>query len=157
MLSRDLDVVIERYHQALNAFLNGNPLPMGALYSQRDDVTLATPFGPPVRGWDQVAETMTRAAANYGEGEAMGFDRVSEFATADLGYTVEIERYRSKVGGDADLTPIAIRVTTIFRREENEWRVIHRHADPTVSARPAVSVVQQPLRGFLEPSGSNPN
>jgi len=143
MLPRDLDAVIEKYHQGLDVFVKGDPEPVGSLYSRRDDATLANPFGPPVRGWNQVAETTARAAANYREGEATGFDRVSDFATADLAYMVEIERYTSKVGGSEDRTPIALRVTTIFRREENEWRVIHRHADPTVSARPAAWVVQK--------------
>lgn len=143
MLPRDLDAVIEKYHQALDVFVKGDPEPVGILYSRRDDATLANPFGPPVRGWKQVAETTVRAAANYREGEATGFDRVSDFATADLAYMVEIERFTTKVGGSEDLTPIALRVTTIFRREENEWRVIHRHADPILSARPAASVLQR--------------
>jgi ketosteroid isomerase-like protein len=142
-MPRDLDAVIEAYHQALDVFLKGNPEPLGNLYSRRDDVTLANPFGPPVRGWDQVAQTMARAAAIYREGKATGFDRVSDFATADLAYMVEIERYTSKVGGADDLTPLAVRVTTIFRREADGWRVVHRHADPIVSPRPAASVVQQ--------------
>jgi ketosteroid isomerase-like protein len=142
-MPRELDAVIEEYHQALDVFLKGDPEPLGNLYSRHDDITLANPFGPPVRGWDQVAETMARAAANYKEGQATGFDRISDFATADLAYMVEIEPYTSKVGGADDLTPIAVRVTTIFRREPDGWRVIHRHADPTVSARPAASVVQK--------------
>jgi hypothetical protein len=35
------------------------------VYSHREDVSLANPFGPPVRGWEQAAATMERAASNY--------------------------------------------------------------------------------------------
>jgi ketosteroid isomerase-like protein len=113
------------------------------LFSRRDDVTLSNPFGPTARGWDAVVTAMERAAANYREGEAIGFDRVSAYATADLAYTVEVERLRAKVGDAAELTSLALRVTTIFRREEDGWRIVHRHADPITAPRPATSVVPQ--------------
>jgi ketosteroid isomerase-like protein len=41
-----------------------------------------------------------------------------------------------------DLSPIAVRVTTIFRSEEGEWKVVHRHADPITTPQPAESVIQ---------------
>jgi hypothetical protein len=49
----DLDDVLERFKQAGNEFVKGNPLPVQELFSHREDVTLANPFGPPARGWDR--------------------------------------------------------------------------------------------------------
>ncbi|MFB9269232.1 YybH family protein [Bradyrhizobium erythrophlei] len=141
MLATDLTKFIEQDHLALDAFVKGDPEPLKSLYSRRDDVIIANPFGPPAKGWRQAAETMERAATNYREGEATGFERISEYATADLGYIIEVERFRSKVGGDDKLVPIALRVTTIFRREEEAWRIVLRHADPITSARPPASIV----------------
>jgi ketosteroid isomerase-like protein len=46
------------------------------------------------------------------------------------------------VGASEDLTPIAIRTTTVFRRENGMWKVTHRHGDPITSMRPAESVLQ---------------
>ena len=60
---------------------------------------------------------------------------------ADLGCLVEIERARAKVAGGDELVPIAIRATSIFRQEEDGWRLVHRHADPIVSTRPGESVI----------------
>ena len=62
--------------------------------------------------------------------------------TAELAYTVEIERIRTRVGGSDELTPIAIRATTVFRRENGTWRVTHSHGDAVTSMRPAESVGQ---------------
>jgi ketosteroid isomerase-like protein len=104
-------------------------------------VTLANPFGPPARGWDEVSATLDRAAANYRDGGAVGFENVSTVITSDLAYTVEMERYQARVGGAADVTPVAARVTTVFRREDGGWKVIHRHADPITTPRPADSVI----------------
>ncbi|MEI9413226.1 DUF4440 domain-containing protein, partial [Mesorhizobium sp. Ld1326N3] len=66
-----------------------------------------------------------------------------EYATADLGYIIEIERLQSKVGGADKLVPISLRATTIFRQEDGAWRIVLRHADPITSARPAASIVGQ--------------
>ena len=143
MLVGDLTKFIEQDHAALSAFVRGDPEPLKSLYSRREDVVIANPFGPPARGWEKVAETMERAATNYRDGEVVGFERISEFANETLGFIVEIERYRSKVGGAESLTPLALRVTTIFRREDSAWRVVLRHADPIISSRPAASIVAQ--------------
>jgi hypothetical protein len=58
----DVDELIEQYHRAQGEFLRGNPKPVQDLFSHRDDVTLANPFGPPARGWDEVAKTQERGA-----------------------------------------------------------------------------------------------
>jgi ketosteroid isomerase-like protein len=133
---------LEDYHRAGLEIVNGNPDVYKELYSRRDDVTLANPFGPPARGWSEVSATLDRAAENYQEGEVVGFENVSTVISSDLAYTVEIESYRAKVGGAADLAPVAVRVTTVFRNEDGAWKVTHRHADPITQPRPAESVLQ---------------
>ena len=142
-MDSDLAQFIERQHRALDAFVKGDPELLKALYSRRDDIVIANPFGPPAKGWQKAAATMEKAATNYRDGEATGFERVAEYATADLGYIMEVERYRSKVGGGDTLVPIALRVTTIVRREDGAWKIVLRHADPITSARPPASIVGQ--------------
>jgi ketosteroid isomerase-like protein len=55
---------------------------------------------------------------------------------------VEVERLRSKVGGREDLAPVELRVTTVFRREDGRWRIVHRHADPITTPQAAESVLR---------------
>jgi ketosteroid isomerase-like protein len=137
------DLPLEEYHRAGREITNGNPEVYKRLYSRRDDVTLANPFGPPVRGWGEVSATLDRAAENYRDGEVVGFENVSTGIASDLAYTVEIESYQARVGGAEEITPVAVRVTTIFRREEDTWKVVHRHADPITARRPPESVIQR--------------
>jgi ketosteroid isomerase-like protein len=77
------------------------------------------------------------AATHHRDGEATSVERVSEHVTPELACFVEVEHYRSKVGGRDDITPVSVRVTSIFRKEDGAWRLVHRHADPITSARPA--------------------
>jgi ketosteroid isomerase-like protein len=139
--SEDLDQVIEESHLALAEFAKGNPQPLKDIFSQREDVTLANPYGPAVRGWKQAAEAMERAAANYRDGDAVGFETIAKCVTGELAYIVEVERYRAKLGGSQDLLPVALRVTSIFRPEDGVWKLVHRHADPITTTRSAESVL----------------
>jgi ketosteroid isomerase-like protein len=135
------DLPLAEYHRAGVEITNGNPDVYKSLYSRREDATLANPFGPPARGWSEVSTTLDRAAANYRDGEAVGFENVSTVVGGDLAYTVEIESYRARVGGAKEVVPVAVRVTTVFRREDGVWKLLHRHADPITAQRPAESVI----------------
>jgi ketosteroid isomerase-like protein len=137
----DLNQLIERYHDALSEFMTGNPQPAVALFSRRDDITLANPFGPIARGSKQVKLAAERAAMNYRGGRAISFEPFATGATHDLAYLVEVERYEAKVGGRDDLTPFALRVTSVFSREADGWKLLHRHADPITTVQPPESVL----------------
>jgi ketosteroid isomerase-like protein len=77
---------------------------------------------------------MERAASQFRDGAIDTFERISEYTTADLAYIVEIERTRAKMGESGDVGSVSLRVTTIFRREDDGWRIAHRHADPIQTA-----------------------
>jgi ketosteroid isomerase-like protein len=47
----------------------------------------------------------------------------------DFAYLIAIERTTASVDG-SEPTSYALRSTTIFRREDGEWKIVHRHADP---------------------------
>jgi ketosteroid isomerase-like protein len=139
----DVDQLIEQFHLASDEFLKGNPEPVNKLWSRRDDVTLANPFGPPVRGWDEVAKVGDRAASQVRDGELVSVEIVEKHVTSELAYVVEIERPKAKIGGSEDITPFALRVTMIFRPEEGTWKIVHRHADPITTPQAAESVIQE--------------
>ncbi len=131
----DLVDVVEQYHRAVGAFVRGDPSAQELLFSERDDVTLANPLGPPVRGHGNVSDALRRASAQLRDGEMLSFDRVSGSSEGDLGYLHEIERSRVRVGGAPEARLSSLRVTTVFRREPGGWRILHRHADPITTPR----------------------
>ena len=139
----DVDQLIEQYQRALDEFVKGNPEPVKKLFSHREEVSLANPLGPPARGWEQVAPTIERASSNFRDGETTGFQTIAKYVTPELAYAVWVERYKVKMGGMEDFAPSALRVTIIFRPEDGEWKVVHRHADPITTPQGAESVIQQ--------------
>jgi collagenase-like PrtC family protease len=47
-----------------------------------------------------------------------------------------------KVEGREEQAEFAAQVTSVYRREEDGWNLIHRHADPRVSRQTAGSVLE---------------
>lgn len=134
----DMDVghVVTQYHSACDAFALGDPAPVKALYSQREDVLLANPFGGSSRGWDAVSQALDFASSNFHDGTPVRFEEVSRFTSADLVTLFEVEHWETKVAGRSERSPFDLRVTTTFRRENDGWKLVSRHADPLMTPHP---------------------
>ncbi len=139
----DLDQVLEQWHLAQDEFVKGNPELVKQMWSHAEDVSVANPYGPPVRGWDKVTEVVEHAASLRRDGKATGYEVVAKYVTGELAYVVQIERAESMVGDGEETTPYVLRATNIFRPEEGEWKIVHRHADPITTPQPAESVIKQ--------------
>ena len=137
----EFDPVIERYHAALLEFFRGDSQPAADLYSELEDATLANPFGGVVRGRVDVTDRMAKAAENYQDGDVVSFETFASSVLGDVAYLVEIERYRVRVAGNESPEDVALRVTTIFRREAGDWKIVHRQADTRVGPQAPESVV----------------
>jgi len=89
---------------------------------------------------------MEQGVSNYRGGDATGFENIAKYVTSELAYLVEAERLRSKVGGRSDVTPLSLRVTSVFRPEDGLWKIVYLHADPITTAQPTDSVLRRWMR-----------
>lgn len=131
---------ISASHAATDRIMRGDAGGFKDLYSRRGDITLGNPFGGFGQGWAGVVDQLERAASYFSDGRATGFEEIAKAAADELAYAVEIERVEVKVAGQQ--AEFAARVTSVYRREEDGWNLIHRHADPRVSRQTAASVLQ---------------
>jgi len=132
-----LEDFVRQCEEAWHAFVTGDPGPALVLFSRRSDVTLANPWGPAVIGWPEVSRTLEAAAARFRHGHMTGVDILTTFVSDDLACHHEIERGEAMLGGRSELEPFALRVTSVYRREDGQWRIVLRHADPIVAPRAA--------------------
>ncbi len=124
--------IIEKTHTALKEFYKGNPEPYRKLYSTQEDISLLGAQGGVSVGKKDVMEHLTTRASWFQAGENVRWESLVKFATDNLGYVIEIEHFDAKVGG-SDIVSVALRATTVYRKEKNEWKIIHRQGDPLVT------------------------
>ena len=108
---------------------SGNAAAYKAIWSQADDTTLIGGFGGGVeKGWAKVSQRIDWVASQFSNGTNT-IERLVTRASGDLGYVVQVERIRFQVPGQTKESARDYRVTMVFRREADSWRLVHRHAD----------------------------
>jgi ketosteroid isomerase-like protein len=120
--------VLARQTEAEEAFVHGDPGPRMELWSPRDPVTLFGAIGMSESGWDQISRTFRWVASRFSEVTGFRFDVESVVVSGDVAYTLGFERFNGSVAG-RPVEQVTVRVTHIYRREDGEWKIVHRHAD----------------------------
>lgn len=134
---------IEEYQAAGQAFMKGDPKPQQQVYSHCEDVTIFGGFGGYEHGWkEQVEKRFEWAAARF-KGGTTTSENLSLIVSADLACSVDLEHERVQLEGVEGTVEVDLRVTTVFRREGEQWRIVHRHADPLVKVQDAASIVRK--------------
>jgi ketosteroid isomerase-like protein len=123
-----LDETLEVFRAAANAMAQGNAEPVKAVYSHADDVTLANPFGHAVRGWVDVAAALDYVASRFSDGEVTDFKNIARYEADNLVTVLDIEHWRTRVGG-REVSDFDLRVSSTYRNEDGQWKLVHRHAD----------------------------
>ena len=127
-----LEAVMPALTEADTAFHNGDVAPRMAMWTRNDPVTV---FGAALsaRGWREIASAFEWVASRFSYCSSFEYEVIAAGASGDLAYVAGIEHTTASVGGAAP-KGYELRVTTIFRRENGDWKVVHRHADPLPSA-----------------------
>ncbi len=120
---------------AQRAFISGDATGIKRLYSHCEDVTVLGGFGGFERGWAEVGPRLDWAASHFAGGSYSQED-LSATVGNDMASLVSVERWSYADPDDLSDRLLELRVTQVFRREDGEWRLVHRHADPLIEKRP---------------------
>jgi ketosteroid isomerase-like protein len=138
-----LDDFIPRQEAADVELHNGNPEPRMELWSHDDPVTVLGAFGVAASGWEEVSETFEWVAKQFGPHEGFRLEVIAAGVSGDLAYTVGYEHSMVADEGGS-MKPKRLRVTHVYRRENGEWKIVHRHGDQLASDRLGSTQSQNP-------------
>ena len=119
---------LARQIEAEQALINGDPEPRLAMTSKQEPVTVFGAKVPLRIGWDEVSEVLRWLASRWSGSTEYRFDLLAADVSGDLAYMIGFEHIANSVVG-VPVEPYTLRVTHIYRRENDEWRIAHRHAD----------------------------
>lgn len=132
-----------RMQAAALALMNGDTKPWEAIYSHAPDATLFGGWGGPgEKGWEQLTQRWQMVAGRY-RSATLQIEPITEHVGDNLAVTVELWRGEASFS-DGSAGPIGLRVTQVFRRENGEWRLVHRQADEQLKLQPIKSHLQPP-------------
>lgn len=112
-----------------NDYINGHPEPLDAIAAQRDPATFFPPNGSTVQGAQAVSRSQRAGASGFREGSTGQFEIMQSASSGDLAFWTGLQHANVRMDGQEERVPMQLRTTEVFRLEDGEWKLIHRHAD----------------------------
>lgn len=111
---------------AERALHDGDPAPRAALWSTNDPVSVLGAWRS-ATGREEVGDLFRRLGRSFSDCTSHAHELVVVDVVGELAYTVGHEHTQASVDGVP--RTYSLRVTQVYRREDGEWKVAHRHAD----------------------------
>lgn len=128
-LETSVQATVARLRAAMAKVANGEVSAIKSLYSHSADATSFYGWGGYEKGGEAVSKRWDWAATQF-KGGSVRYENVTTVVTSEMFYLTDIETFENqRVANVEGLTGWTNRVTHIFRREDGEWRLLHRHGN----------------------------
>jgi ketosteroid isomerase-like protein len=117
-------------YEAELALHNGDARPRRALWSRNEPVSVLGAWRN-ANGQREVSELFTSLGDSFSDCTSFAIEVQAYDVIGDMAYTAGFEH--TTVSVDGEPRTYTLRATQVYRREDGEWKVAHRHGD-TVSA-----------------------
>lgn len=111
---------------AESALHNGDAAPRRALWSREEPVSVLGAWRNAL-GQQELDNLFTSLAKQFSDCTSYRFDLLTYDVVGDMAFTSGLEHTSASVDGEP--RTYVLRATQIYRREDGEWKVAHRHAD----------------------------
>ncbi|MFJ7072192.1 YybH family protein [Streptomyces sp. NPDC098781] len=113
-------------YEAEFALHNGDTAPRRALWSRNEPVSVMGAWRN-AHGQQELAELFATLGRSFSDCTSYVFELHAYDVSGDMAYTAGLEHTTASVDGEP--RTYTLRATQVYRREDGEWRVAHRHAD----------------------------
>ena len=128
MSDRDdfLEWVRTRLYDAERALHDGDAGPRLAIWSIREPVTVLG-AAKSATNYPEANELFHALEVTFSDCKSYSFELVAADVVGDMAYTLGYEHTEASLNGEP--RRYTLRATQVYRREDGEWKVAHRHAD----------------------------
>ena len=118
---------MNRREAAAEAYSRGRSDQVEQLTSEYEPSTFFGPDGRIVNGRSSILASYQAGASRFGPDGESRLEILQSAEGGNVGYWCGIQR--AIVDMDGKAVAMNLRVTELFRREDGEWKLVHRHAD----------------------------
>ncbi|MCZ4095611.1 nuclear transport factor 2 family protein [Streptomyces sp. So13.3] len=113
-------------YEAERALHNGDPAPRRALWSRNEPVSVLGAWRN-ANGQQEIDQLFSSLGKSFSDCTSYVFELQAYDVLGDMAYTAGLEHTSASVDGQP--RTYTLRATQVYRREDGEWRVAHRHGD----------------------------
>lgn len=113
-------------YEAEVALHNGDAAPRRALWSRKEPVSILGALRN-AYGQQELDEAFAFLERRFSDCTSFAFELQASDVVGDMAYTAGLEHTSASVAGQP--RSFTLRATQVYRREDGEWKVAHRHAD----------------------------
>ncbi|HSX08119.1 MAG TPA: nuclear transport factor 2 family protein [Candidatus Saccharimonadales bacterium] len=128
-MKQSFESFMEQRLAASTAFVLGDAELLREISVTADPASIYGPNGTVVSGAGAVNEANEQGAQAFTDGGENRFEILHMAADDQLAYWTGIQHSKVKIKASDELVPMDLRVTELFRLENGEWKLFHRHAD----------------------------
>ena len=123
----DFETFMEQRERAALAYCQGDAAPVNALSTNSNPASFFGPDGNVLQDADKIKAAYRDGASKFGPGGESRLEILQSGASGDAGYWCGLQH--AEVEMDGKRVPMTLRISEFFRRENGEWKLVHRHAD----------------------------
>ena len=112
--------------EAETAMHDGDPAPRRAIWSRMEPVSVLGAWRN-AHGLREIDELFTALGRTFSACTSYEFELLAYDVVGDMAYTAGFEHTSASVDGEP--RTYTLRATQVYRREDGQWRVAHRHGD----------------------------
>ena len=128
----DFKTFMKERQQVAAAYVSGDAGPLGRIVAQQLPASFMSPGGGVVKGTQAVWARYEQDADRFAQGSTTELEVVDMAAGDTVAYWTGIQQAQARMKGKTETVANKLRVTEVFRREGDAWKLVHRHADPLV-------------------------
>lgn len=125
----DFAAFLERREAISGDYINGNGDTLAQISTGDGSATFYPPGGTVISGAEAVNRANAEGARMFRPGSTGRFEILQSGHSGELGFWTGRQHVRAMMRGKPEAVPMTLRVTELFRREDGDWKLIHRHAD----------------------------
>ena len=126
----DFEQFMKKRSEVALSYINGDPAPLNGIISHHSPATFFRPSGDYYQDAEVVWSQYERDATSFESGSEGQLEILHMAVGESLAYWVGFQYATAHLRGRPEPVPFNLRVTELFRREGDSWKLIHRHADP---------------------------